>query len=140
MTEIAEPLAKFHASINIKGQLVVPAKDREIFNLHRGDLLEIIVRSFEVIDGKIKILKRVYLVVRLSSKGLITIPEEVRKELNLSPGDNVEILLVGYHKFEELVSEKGKELLKFFQGESHRQFISSEQERSILQKSKSYYS
>jgi|GEM_PF-1963326 AbrB family looped-hinge helix DNA binding protein len=112
--QIIEPLAKFHSSINIKGQLVVPAKDREIFGLNKGDYLEIIVRSFKVVDGKLKILKRAYVVVRLSSKGLITIPEEVRKELNISPGDTVEILIVGYHKFEELVSERGKQLLDNF--------------------------
>lgn len=29
--QVMEPLVKFHASINVKGQLVVPAKDREIF-------------------------------------------------------------------------------------------------------------
>lgn len=136
---IVEPLAKFHASINIKGQLVVPAKDREIFGLNKGDYLEIIVRSFKVVDRKLKILKRAYIVVRLSSKGLITIPEKVRKELNISPGDTVEILIVGYHKFDELVSEKGKQMLKLLQGNSHTQIISSEQEKSILQRSRTYY-
>ena len=137
--QVMEPLAKFHASINIKGQLVVPAKDREIFNLKKGDMLEIIVRSFEVVDEKINILKRAYIVVRLSSKGLITIPEEVRKELDLSPGDTIEVLIVGFHKFDELISEKGKQLLKLFQTRSYIQFISSKQEKSILQKSRSYY-
>ncbi|MBC7108987.1 MAG: AbrB/MazE/SpoVT family DNA-binding domain-containing protein [Methanomassiliicoccales archaeon] len=137
--EIIEPLAKFHSSINIKGQLVVPAKDRDVFGLNKGDYLEIIVRSFKVVGGKLKILKRAYVVVRLSSKGLITIPEEVRKELNISPGDTVEILIVGYHKFDELVSEKGKQLLKLLQGNSHTQIISSEQEKSILQRSRTYY-
>jgi len=136
---IVEPLAKFHASINIKGQLVIPAKDREIFGLNKGDYLEIIVRSFKAVDGKLKILKRAYTVVRLSSKGLITIPEEVRKELKISPGDTVEILIVGYHKFDELVSEKGKQLLKLLQGNSHTQILSSEQEKSILQRSRTYY-
>lgn len=34
---IVEPLAKFHSSINIKGQLVVPVKDREILNDTKGE-------------------------------------------------------------------------------------------------------
>lgn len=141
MTEdkIIEPLAKFHASINIKGQLVIPAKDREILGLNKGDYLEVIVRSFRVVDGKIRVLKRAYVIVRLSSKGLITIPEPVRRELNISTGDVVEILIVGYHKFEELISEKGRKLVKHLQGKANAQVISSDQEKSILEKCGRYY-
>jgi len=40
--QVMEPLAKFHASINIKGQLVVPAKDREIFNLKKQTCLKLL--------------------------------------------------------------------------------------------------
>lgn len=114
-------------------------KDREVFGLKRGDILEIIVRSFDVINGKIHIKKRAYILVRLSSKGLITIPEEVRRELGISPGDTVEVLLVGFHKFDELVTEKGKQIAKLIQANTHMRLITSEEEKTIIEKSRTYY-
>ncbi|MFA4719885.1 AbrB/MazE/SpoVT family DNA-binding domain-containing protein [Pyrococcus kukulkanii] len=135
-----EPLAKFHATLNVKGQIVIPQKDREIFGLSKGDLVEIIVRKFKVEKGKIKILGRGYATVKLSSKGLVTIPDEIRKGLGISSGETVEVLIVGFHKLDELLTDRGKRLLNSVKSSSVGKILSPAEEQNILHNTaKKYY-
>lgn len=65
-------------------------------------------------DSKLMITGVAYIIAKLSSKGLITIPQEVREELGITQDSIIEVFLVGFHKFDELISPnspKGKSLL-----------------------------
>jgi len=137
--ETKEPLAKFHANINVKGQLVIPKKDREVLGLERDDVVEIIVRTIEREDSRLRILGSAYVVVKLSSRGLITIPEEIRKALNITPNTVLEVLVIGFHKFNELITEKGKTILTQLNSRPFR-IITPDEEEKLLKKSTAYYS
>ncbi|NJE47838.1 AbrB family transcriptional regulator, partial [Thermococcus sp. GR7] len=58
-----------------------------------------------------RVLKQGYLVARVGTKGLIFLPADLKRDFGLHEKDIIEVLLLGYHKFDELVSEKGKKLL-----------------------------
>jgi len=136
--ESKEPLAKFHASINAKGQIVIPKKDREFLGLDKDDVVEVIVRKVLKSESKLVITGVAYVMAKLSSKGLITIPQEVREELGITQDSIIEVLLVGFHKFDDLVSPKGKSLLSKL---THKPFriITADEESKLIEKSKSYY-
>jgi len=46
---------------------------------------------------------------------LIFLPSELKREFNLQEKEIVEIVLYGFHKFDELVSIKGKKLMEKMQ-------------------------
>ena len=133
-----EPLIKFHTSPNVKGQIVVPKRDRELLRLTKDDIIEIIVRKVEVSEDYIKIVGSAYIIAKLSSRGLVTIPEEVRSRLEISEHSVLEVLVVGFHKFEELVSPKGKSLLSQLSSKPF-QILSPLDEPSLLKKAQKYY-
>ena len=139
-TRILEPLAKFHASINAKGQIVVPKKDREFFGLDKDDVVEVIVRKVLKSDPKLRITGVAYIIAKLSSKGLITIPQEVREELGITQDSIIEVLLVGFHKFDELISPKGKSLLSKLARKPFKIITTANEESKLIEKSMSYYS
>ena len=136
---VIEPLAKFHTSINVKGQIVLPKRDREVLGLTKDDIVEIIVRKIEASRTEIKILGSAYVVAKLSSRGLITIPEEVRTELKITESSILEILLVGFHKFEDLISPRGKQFLSKLSSKPFR-ILRPDEEIILLEKANAYYS
>ena len=137
--QVIEPLAKFHTSINVKGQIVLPKRDREVLGLTKDDVVEIIVRKIETSSTQIKILGTAYVVAKLSSRGLITIPEEVRSELKITENSVLEILLVGFHRFEDLISPKGKQLLSKLNSKPFR-ILRPNEEILLLERANAYYS
>ena len=115
--KIIEPLAKFHARLDKEGRVAVPKPIRDALNLSKNDYVEVIVRKIEI-DHKakqIRVLKQAYLITRLGAKGLIFLPSELKREFNLEEKEIVEIVLYGFHKFDELVSTKGKKLMEKMQ-------------------------
>ena len=113
MKEAKEPLAKFHARLDKEGRVAIPKAIREALNINKNDYVEIIVRKIQI-DSKnstIKVLKQGYLITRVGARGLVFLPADLKRDFDLEEKDIVEILLLGYHKFDELVSEKGKKLL-----------------------------
>jgi len=111
--ESKEPLAKFHARLDKEGRVAIPKAIREALNINKNDYVEIIVRKIQI-DSKnstIKVLKQGYLITRVGARGLVFLPADLKRDFDLEEKDIVEILLLGYHKFDELVSEKGKKLL-----------------------------
>ena len=113
MKETKEPLAKFHARLDKEGRVAIPKTIREALNIDKNDYVEILVRKIEIDphSAVIRVLKQGYLVTRVGARGLIFLPADLKRDFNLKEKDIVEVLLLGYHKFDELVSEKGKKLL-----------------------------
>ena len=113
MTEIAEPLAKFHARLDKEGRVAIPKAIRDALKLSKNDYVEVIIRqiSIDYKTKKIHVLRQAYLITRLGAKGLIFLPAGLKKQFGLKEKDIVEIVLYGFHKFDELVSEKGKQLM-----------------------------
>jgi len=111
--ESKEPLAKFHARLDKEGRVAIPKTIREALNISKNDYVEVIVRKIEIDPetATIRVLKQGYLITRVGTRGLIFLPADLKKDFELHEKDIVEILLLGYHKFDELVSEKGKQLL-----------------------------
>ncbi|WP_297090880.1 AbrB/MazE/SpoVT family DNA-binding domain-containing protein [Thermococcus sp.] len=111
--KIIEPLAKFHARLDKEGRIAVPKAIRDALNLAKNDYIEVVIRKVEIDHTKreIRILRQAYLITRLGAKGLIFLPSELKKQFDLKEKDIVEVVLYGFHKFDELVSEKGKLLM-----------------------------
>jgi AbrB family looped-hinge helix DNA binding protein len=102
----------FRASLIALG-IAIPKTIREALNIEKNDYVEVIVRKIKIDPEKsiIKVLKQGYLVARVGAKGLIFLPADLKRDFDLHEKDIIEVLLLGYHKFDELVSEKGKKLL-----------------------------
>ncbi|WP_148290388.1 AbrB/MazE/SpoVT family DNA-binding domain-containing protein [Thermococcus litoralis] len=113
MTETIEPLAKFHAKLNVEGRITIPSPTRELLGLNQNDYVEVIVRKIEVdhANQKIYVLKQAYLISRIGVNGTLFLPKDLQREMTLQPKELVEVLLVGLHRFDELLSPKGKLLL-----------------------------
>lgn len=114
---VVEPLAKFHARLDKEGRVAIPKAIRDAFGLNKNDYVEVIIRKIEVDLNKkqVKVLRQAYLITRMGAKGLIFIPSDLKRQFDLHEKDIVEIILYGFHKFDELVSEKGKHLLNKMQ-------------------------
>ncbi len=113
MKETKEPLAKFHARLDKEGRVAIPKTIREALDIDKNDYVEIIIRKIKIDPetATIKVLRQGYLITRVGTRGLIFLPSDLKKDFELHEKDIVEVLLLGYHKFDELVSEKGKQLL-----------------------------
>lgn len=111
--EIIEPLAKFHARLDKEGRVAIPKAIRDALELNKNDYVEVIIRKIEIDRTKrqIIVLRQAYLITRIGAKGLIFLPSDLKKQFDLHEKDIVEIVLYGFHKFDELVSKKGKQLL-----------------------------
>ena len=101
MTEIAEPLAKFHARLDVSGRVTIPRHIRSVFRIHQNDYIKATIRRVNVDLG----LKVIYvlgeekdIIMRVGRAGMITIPQEVKEKLQLEPGDLVEVLLLNVFK------------------------------------------
>ncbi|MBO8175210.1 MAG: AbrB/MazE/SpoVT family DNA-binding domain-containing protein [Thermococcus sp.] len=114
---IVEPLAKFHARLDKEGRVAIPKAIRDALKLSKNDYVEVVVRKIEIDTERrqIKVLRQAYLITRIGSKGLIFLPSDLKKQFDLHEKDIVEIVLYGFHKFDELVSDKGKQLLNKMQ-------------------------
>lgn len=111
--QVIEPLAKFHAKLDKEGRVVIPKAIRDALGLDKNDYVEVIVRKIKIDKAKrqIIVLRQAYLITRIGTKGLIFLPADLKKQFELHERDIVEVVLYGFHKFDELVSEKGKQLL-----------------------------
>ena len=123
MTEIAEPLAKFHAKVTRGGQFTFPYYTREYYGLSMGDFVEFIVRAK---DTNL----RGFFIARLGDKGAITIPKEVRQGLNIKQGDVVELIVVKVYRLKDILGDRIK-VLEDLAARGYK-IITSEEERSIL--------
>ena len=141
MAETTEPLAKFHARLDPKGRVLIPKSDREILGIESNDYVEVIIRKIQVDHDsmKISVLDRAFLIAKVGARGYFIIPTETRHLLNLDYGDIVEVFLLTFHKFDELISEKGKSLLSRIQTYSHSKIISAEEEKIMLNNSSHSY-
>ncbi|NJE75960.1 AbrB/MazE/SpoVT family DNA-binding domain-containing protein [Thermococcus sp. ES12] len=112
-TKIIEPLAKFHARLDKEGRVAIPKVIRDALNLSKNDYVEVIIRKININYARreIRVLRQAYLITRLGAKGLIFLPAELKKEFELNEKDIVEVVLYGFYKFDELVSEKGRQLM-----------------------------
>lgn len=110
---IVEPLAKFHAKLDKEGRVTIPKAIREALGLKKNDYVEVIIRKINIDykNQKIYVIMQAYLITRMGTKGILFLPKDLQREMDLQTKEVVEILLVGFHKFEELLSEKGKKLL-----------------------------
>jgi len=112
-TKIIEPLAKFHARLDKEGRVAIPKAIRDAIGLDKNDYVEVIIRKIKIdrANRQIIVLRQAYLITRIGAKGLIFLPSDLKKQFDLHEKDIVEVVLYGFHKFDELVSEKGKQLL-----------------------------
>lgn len=111
--QVIEPLAKFHARLDKEGRVAIPKAIRDALGLDKNDYVEVIIRKIKIDRAKrqIIVLRQAYLITRIGTKGLIFLPADLKKQFELHERDIVEVVLYGFHKFDELVSEKGKQLL-----------------------------
>ncbi len=111
--KIIKPLAKFHARLDKEGRVAIPKAIRDALDLDKNDYVEVIIRKIEIdrVKRQIIVLRQAYLITRIGAKGLIFLPADLKKQFDLYERDIVEVVLYGFHKFDELVSEKGKLLM-----------------------------
>ena len=128
MTEVTEPLAKFHVPVISKFRVVIPDGEKELFGLSKGSYIEIIIRKID--PSNFKPLKRIHALVKLTSRGMFTLNKQIRQELGVEIGDILEILLINYYTIEDFVKDEYKHLFRF--GENGFEVIDEHQEREIL--------
>ncbi len=124
MKETKEPLAKFQAKVNKDGRVTIPRPILETLGLKQNDYVKILLRKIEISDKIITVTAQAVLAVKIGRNGAITIPKRLMRELELKENMSVEIIILDYYKFEELVSEKGKELLTRLQSRNNYKLLS----------------
>ena len=103
MTEeqVIEPLAKFHARLDVSGRVTIPRHVRSVFHIHRNDYIKATIRHINV-DLSLKVIyvsgEERNIIMRVGRAGMITIPRKIREKLQLESGDLVEILLLNVFK------------------------------------------
>jgi AbrB family looped-hinge helix DNA binding protein len=100
---VIEPLAKFHARLDVEGRIVVPKYVRDALGISPQDYLQISIRKV-LIDSENKIiyiLDEVQFVEQLQRRGSVRIPHKIRKSLELEPEDLVEVLIWDFYKPDE---------------------------------------
>ena len=132
--QILEPLAKFHARLDPKGRVLIPKSDREVLGIEGNDYVEALVRKVEIDNESktVRVLGSAFIIAKVGVRGYIVIPTNARLELGLSYGDPVEVLILTIHKFEKLISPKGKELMKRIQAFSQAKIMSPSEEYNLL--------
>ena len=126
MTEIAEPLAKFHAEVDRYGRFTLPKTTRKRYNIDRSDFVELIIRIIK----EDKILNRVHVFVRVAKDGKIYLPQKVVKEFGIEQDDILEVLLIRYFKIDDLLAEEAREIKHLLKNKY--EIITTTQEREIL--------
>ena len=108
MTEIAEPLAKFHVKVAQGRRFTLPEATRLRYDIEEGYYIEVIVR---LIDKETKeIVGRGHFVPKVSRFGMITIPKGLCEKLGIEKGDVLEVLLIDYFSIHDILGERAKKL------------------------------
>ena len=119
MKETKEPLAKFQAKVNKDGRITIPRPILETFGLKQNDYVKVLIRKIEISDKTLTVIAQAVLAVKIGKYGAITLPKRLMRELELKENEPVEVMILDYYKFEELVSEKGMELLSRLQARNN---------------------
>ena len=119
MKEAKEPLAKFQAKVNKDGRITIPRPILETFRLKQNDYVKVLIRKIEISDKTITVTAQAVLAVKIGRNGAIALPKKLMREFELKENEPVEVIILDYYKFEELVSEKGKELLSRLQARNN---------------------
>ena len=119
MKESREPLAKFQAKVNKDGRITIPRPILETFGLKQNDYVKVLIRKIEISDKTITVTAQAVLAVKIGKYGAITLPKKLMREFELKENEPVEVVILDYYKFEELVSEKGRELLSRLQSRNN---------------------
>lgn len=122
MTEIAEPLAKFHVQVYKNGRMAIPSNEREYFKLDQHDLVNLIIRTP---NGRGRFW------AQLTIYGRLTIPLGLRRDLNIKEGDFIEVLLVDYVRVKDIIGEEGCAILREVKSNSY-EVLTPDQEVKIL--------
>jgi len=123
MKETKEPLAKFQAKVNKDGRITIPRPILETFGLKQNDYVKVLIRKIEISDKTITVTAQAVLAVKIGKYGAITLPKKLMREFELKENEPVEVIILDYYKFEELVSEKGKELLSRLQSRNNYKIL-----------------
>ena len=119
MKETKEPLAKFQAKVNKDGRVTIPRPILETLGLKQNDYVKVLLRKIEISGKTITVTAQAVLAVKIGKYGAITLPKKLIKEFELKENEAVEVIILDYYKFDELVSEKGKELLSRLQSRNN---------------------
>ncbi|WP_054840104.1 AbrB/MazE/SpoVT family DNA-binding domain-containing protein [Thermococcus sp. JCM 11816] len=119
MKETKEPLAKFQARVNKDNRVTIPRPILEAFGLKQNDYVKVLIRKIEISDKTVAVIAQALLAVKIGKYGAITLPKKLVKEFELKENEPVEVIILDYYKFEELVSEKGRELLSKLQSRNN---------------------
>lgn len=119
MKETKEPLAKFQATVNKDGRITIPRPILEAFGLRQNDYVKVLIRKIEISDKTIVVTAQALLAVKIGRNGAIALPKKLMREFELKENEPVEVVILDYYKFEELVSEKGRELLSRLQARNN---------------------
>jgi len=119
MKETKEPLAKFQAKVNKDGRITIPRPILETFGLKQNDYVKVLIRKIEISDKTIAVTAQAVLAVKIGRNGAITLPKKLMREFEIKENEPVEVVILDYYKFEELVSEKGRELLSRLQSRNN---------------------
>ena len=119
MKESREPLAKFQAKVNKDGRITIPRPILETFGLKQNDYVKVLIRKIEISDKTIAVTAQAVLAVKIGRNGAITLPKKLMREFDIKDNEPVEVVILDYYKFEELVSEKGRELLSRLQSRNN---------------------
>ncbi|GEM_PF-873279 len=141
MTEerIVEPLMKMPVTLDNQFRFVIPSPVRKFYGIKDKDIVEFIIRKLQRDEEKVVIVSRGYLITQVSVRGLVKIPLKLRKEMGISKDDFIEVILVDYHSFEKLLSEKGKSLLVKIKTGPYVEVIDRQFEQMLLEKATKYF-
>ncbi len=123
MKEAKEPLAKFQAKVNKDGRITIPRPILESLGLKQNDYVKVLLRKIEISGKTITVTTQAVLAVRIGRNGAISLPKKLVREFELKENEPVEVIILDYYKFDELVSEKGKELLSKLQSRDNYKIL-----------------
>ena len=72
MTEIAEPLAKFHVKVHSQYRITFPKETREIYNVQDGDYVLLVARKLS--GSPPTVIGRALLLLKVSRNGVMVLP------------------------------------------------------------------
>ena len=137
--QVAEPLMKMPVTLDNQFRFVIPSPVRKFYGIQDKDVIEVIIRKIRKEDDRILIESRGYLITQVSVRGLIKIPLKLREQMRISHEDFIEVILIDYHSLDELLSEKGKSILKKIKTGSHAEVIDKQFELALLEKARKYF-
>jgi len=102
MTEqqVLEPLAKFHARVDVNGRILIPKYIRDTYGINPGDFVFLLVRIIQIDkeSRKVYVLNQFKFSAKINARGLVVIPKHFRDQYDLKPETLVEVLLLDHHK------------------------------------------